>query len=328
MTLKLNARRRRAASIAAGLVAAFIVASPRAARADDDDPTEVNLNRARKLMESRSTLDQACKWLDNAYRITQRGDMLLNLAECHRRQGKTATAWSEFDKAIRIGAEVKFPEAVAAATQLRDDLATRVSHVTIQVAPATAALPGFTVELDGKSLPSAGWNVAVFHDPGGVDVTAHAKGYKPFVAHLDIGNEREDKTVEIALEREPPPPPPKPVPRPPPAPPSHSIWPWIVGGVGVALGGAAIAFEIDSKSAGSALDAGCGGPLRTACRYDFAPDRARELRSYDLFVGLGAASIVAIGTGATVLVLRRAGSAGKETSLHITPNSAFFVSSF
>jgi hypothetical protein len=325
------ARRSRAASTAAGLVVlACALAAPRVAAADDDDPTEVNLNRARKLMESRATLDQACKWLENAYGITQRGDMLLNLAECHRRQGKTASAWAEFDKAIRIGAEVRFPEAVAAATKLRDDLATHVSRITVSVAPAVARLPGFAVELDGKPLAPAGWNTAAPHNPGAVEVTAHAKGYKPFTAHLDVGNDREDKTVDVALEAEPPPPPPKPVPPPPPGAPSRSIWPWIVGGIGVALGAAAIGFEADSRSAASDLDAHCGGPPRNACprTYNFAPVRARELRSYDLFVGLGAASLVAIGTGATVLVLRRPGSAGTSTSLRLSPTSASILSSF
>ena len=131
--------------------------------------------------------------------------MLLNLAECHRRQGKTATAWVEFDTAIRIGAEVKFPEAVAAATRLRDDLAKRLSRVTVAVPPEVEALPELAIRLDGKPLPKSRWNEAAPHDPGEVEVTATAKGYERFARRVVLGAESDAQTIDVALEPEPPP---------------------------------------------------------------------------------------------------------------------------
>jgi hypothetical protein len=327
---EVSATRRRGSLAVAGLLIVAAIGAARPALADgDDDPNEVNLNKARKLMESRATLDQACSWLANAYSITRRGDVLLNLAECHRRQGKIATAWGEFDEAIRIGTSVKFPEAVAAATKLRDDLAVKISRVTVSVPPAIAARPDLVIELDKKPLPRPKWNAPATHDPGTVEVTARAKGYKPFATQVEIGPTRDDKTIEIGLEAEPPPPPAPPPPPPPPAAARPSPWPWVVGGVGLALGGAAIAFEIDSKSAGKELDRHCGGAKRDAClpRYDFESTRARELRGYDLFLVLGVTSVAAIGTATTVLVLRTTKRAG-TTSLQVTPGAVFLRSSF
>ena len=314
----------------AALALACAVAAPRVALADDDaDPTEANLNRVRKLMESRSTLADACKWLEQAYNNTKRGDMLLNLAECHRRQGKTASAWLEFDTAIRIGAQVKFPEAVAAATRFRDELAKHLSRVTVSVPPASASLPDLAGELAGKPLPKTSYGVAANHDPGAVTVTATAKGYKRFERRVDLGADTDNQTIEVALEAEPPPPPPPPPVVTKSAPP-QSIWPWIVGGVGVALGGAAIAFEVDSTAAGHTLNQQCGGSKRDACPpgYDFSSPRARELRGFGLFVGLGTAGLAAIGTGATVIVLRHVGTSGNETGLQLSPSSVSVRTSF
>jgi hypothetical protein len=268
---------------------------------------------------------------------------LLNLAECHRRQGKTATAWAEFDTAIRIGVQVKFPEAVATATKLRDELAKHMSRVTVVVPPAVAALPGLSVELDGKPLPQPSWNAAANHDPGAVVVTASAKGYKRFERRIDLGADSDNQSIEVALEAEPPPPPPKPPP-PSTAPPPAPLWPWIVGGVGVALGVAAIAFEVDSTAAGSTLDQNCGGSARNQCPpgYDFSSPRGRELRGFGLFVGLGIAGLAAIGTGATVILTHRfggadrapaatgleRGSTGTQVSLGLSPTSATVTASF
>jgi hypothetical protein len=322
---------------------ASALASPAAARADVD-PLEAPLNQARKGMQFRETLDAACAWFEETYRRTSRGDVLLNLAECHRRQGKTASAFAEFDKAISIGAQVKFPEAVAVATQLRDDLARHLSRLTVHVPAETAALAKLTVEVDGKPLAPAGWNTPAPHDPGAVVVTAVAPGHKPFSQRIDLGADSDNKTVDVVLENEAPPPPVAPPPPPKPHLGPAPIWPWFVGGAGVALSVAAIAFEVDSKSAGSALDANCGGPTRDACRptYDFAPVRAHELRSFGLFVGLGVAGVAAMGTAAVVLITarrpkaeprasattRRVNGPGGELSFTIAPTSANLKMSF
>jgi len=265
------------------------------ARADEQQKAEELFERGRKLMQSAATLDEACRTLAESLKHMDRGDTVLNLAECHRRQGKTATAWAEFDRALSHGSKVGFPEAIQAATQLRNTLATKLSRLTVTIPAPTAALAGLTVEVGGNPWPRERWNTASVIDPGPVQIRANARGYKPFEVGVEIGAEKDAKAVVVVLEAEPPPPPPPP----PPAPiakPARPLWPWLVGGAGVALGAAAIGAEIVAVGAHDELDTRCG-PARQSCPrgYDFGPARTRELVGYGLFVGLGTTGVLALG---------------------------------
>jgi hypothetical protein len=268
------------------------------ARADDQQKAEELFDRGRKLMQSATTLDEACLTLAESLKYMDRGDTVLNLAECHRRQGKTATAWAEFDRALSYGSKVGFPEAIQAATQLRNTLATKLSRLTVTIPARTAALAGLTVEVSGNPWPRERWNTASVIDPGAVQISAKARGYKPFEVRVEIGAEKDAKTVVVVLEVEPPPPSPPPPP-PPPAPiakPARPLWPWIVGGAGVALGAAAIGAEIVALGAHDELDTKCGQARQSCARgYDFGPARTRELLGFGLFVGLGTSGVFALG---------------------------------
>jgi hypothetical protein len=304
------------------------------ARADEPSPALELFDRGRRLMMNTATLDEACRALEESLKLADRGDTLLNLAECHRRQGKTATAWSEFDKALGVGTKVGFNEAVQAATKLRDQLAAKLSRLTVIVRPETAALPGFTLEVNGKPWPQERWNQAAILDPGPFEVKATAKGYIPFVALLQLGDDKDAKTVALVLQPEPPPPPPPAPPPPPPPKPvvvqkPRPIWPWIVGGLGLALGGVAVGFEVDSRNAGSQLNAKCGS-ARTMCPvgFDFSSLRARELRGFDLFVGLGAAGVVGIGAAAIGLGLAARSPSRPTVGLVLSPRSIALESTY
>lgn len=322
----------------AGLAA--LLASPPALAIDEADrkKAEALFDEGRKLMMEPGKLDEGCATLEKSYKLHERGDTLLNLAECHSRQGKTATAFREFDQAIRIGATFKFQEAIEVAKARRDQLAEKLSSLTVTIAPEVAALEGFTVTLDGAALDKLRWNQRENRDPGPAEVKASAKGYKPFVARVDVGADKDAKAIVVKLEKEPPPPaPPKPPPpKPPPAPPpaaSKPVWPWIVGGVGLGLVGASIGLGVDVLGAGDELDARCG-PQRSACPpgYDFAGVRSREMTSFGLFVGLGAGGLVALGAAGLGLGLSGssgpAKSAAPKTSLHVSPTAAYLQQTF
>ncbi len=312
-------------ALAAGLA---LGGAGRDAHADDQATAESLFDQGRKLMESNATLGEACRTLQESLRLWDRGDTMLNLAECHRRQGKTATAWAEFDKALSYGAKVGFSEAVQAATRLRDELAAKLSKLTVTVPPATAALPGLAVEVDGNPWPRDRWNTAFVIDPGPIRVRARAKGYQPFEVLVQLGADKDAKSVVVALEIEPPPPPPPP-PRPGPVAKPRPRWPWFVGAAGVALGGAAVGSEIVSRSAGNELDTKCGA-ARQSCPhgYDFSAARSREIVGFGLFVGLGTTGILALGAAGLGFGLSARGqtppsatSTPPSTSLVFSPTS-------
>ncbi len=192
-------------SLALAVAAALALAAP-SARADDQPEAVKLFDKGRALMQSAATLDEGCRTLEESLKLWDRGDTVLNLALCHRRQGKTATAWTEFDKALSHGTKVGFPEAIEEAKKQRAELAAILSKLTVTVPPATAALEGLTVEISGKPWPRERWNVAFVIDPGPVRVRARAKGYKPFEVQVEIGPDKDEKTVSVLLEVEPPPP--------------------------------------------------------------------------------------------------------------------------
>lgn len=318
----------RLALTAAGGLALLSAAAE--ARADDQQQAEELFERGRKLMQSATTLDEACRTLEESLKHMDRGDTVLNLAECHRRQGKTATAWAEFDRALAYGSKVGFPAAIEAATELRNGLATRLSRLTITIPAATAALPGLTVEVGGNPWPRERWNTATVIDPGPVQIKANARGYKPFEAGVEIGADKDAKTLIVVLEVEPPPPapPPPPPPSPPIAQTARPRWPWIVGGAGVALSAAAIGAEIVAVGAHNELNTKCG-LARQSCPpgYDFGPARARELLGFGLFVGLGTTGVFALGAAGLGLGLSSTAQT-RGPSLVLSPTTIALRSTF
>jgi hypothetical protein len=299
-----------------------------AARAQDDQAKAEELfDEGRKLMQVRSTVDAGCRALEESLRLWDRGDTVLNLALCHRLQGKTATAWAEFDRALSHGIKVRFPEAIQEAKKQRAELGAILSKLTITVPPRAAALEGFTVEVLGKPWPRELWGVASATDPGRIHVTAQARGYKPFEAVVELGAKKDEKTVVVTLEVVPPPPPPPPPPRPAKPVPTQPrpVWPWVVGGAGVALVGVSAIPELVSVAAHRELDKKCGNERHCPVGYDFAPARTRELLGFGFFVGLGTGGILALGAAGVGLGLssrpRPLPAAGTNVSLVLSPTS-------
>lgn len=266
-------------------------------------------DEGRAKMQVNGQLDAACELFTKSYAIHNRGDTLLNLAECHRRQGKTATAWREFDEAIRYAKEVEFTEAIAAAEILRDSLTKDLSVLIVSVPPEIAKAKGLTVILDGKPLPREQWDQKLFVDPGDHGVSASASGFKPFEKSTEVKKLSDTAVIKLAMEKLPPPPPPPKKPPPPkPIPkmePGHvPAWSIIVGASGLVMMGVAIATGVDTTRAHQELDDTCGID-RQGCPsdYDFHAARAREIRSFGMFVGFGLAGIGATTVGGVGLGL-------------------------
>jgi len=290
------------------------------------DPVEPSWAESTRLLEEggaamgrRGTLAAARGIPPKGYTPHQRGDTLPNRAECHRRQGKTATAWREFDEAIRFAIHVAFPEAIEAAIAKRDALAKNLSALVVEV--DVAALPeALEVSLDGKRLPKQQWNEVLYVDPGPHVVAAVAPDHEPFEGRVEVPPRGGTTTLRVtpkAIPKPPPPPPPAPAPPPPPAPAPRGepeetpVWPFIVGGAGLVSLGVASLFLVDSTSAGSELDEACTAERR-ACPvgYDFSDARGREMRGFGFFVGFGVAGLGA--TTAGLLGLLLAGSAESD----------------
>ncbi len=293
---------------------------------EDEKRAEALFDEGRALMQQAGRLDEGCAKLEASLRIYDRGDTALNLAECHSRQGRTATAWREFDQAIEYGAKVSFKEAITIARERRDALAEKLSRLTVTVADDVAKLEGLEIRLNGSVLPTAAWNEPQITDPGPYELTATAKGRRPFKASVVVGPDKDEKALSVVLEVEPAPP--KPAPPTPPPPPARDgslpILPLVVGGVGVAMLGVSTAFAIDRGNAGSELDAACGSDRQScpdARRTELEDARSREQRSFGAFVGLGVGGLIAIGVAGVGLGLAIRDGSKTTASLDIGPGS-------
>ncbi|XXX81083.1 hypothetical protein WMF30_20205 [Sorangium sp. So ce134] len=172
--------RRPWARIAGAALALSLAVSPGVAFAQ----AAALLDEGKALMK-KGKLAEACPKIEESYRLSPRSATLLALATCHEKQGKVATAWSEY---IDLSAAArkegnKRLEADAKARGARLEL--RLPRLTVNV-PRAAAVEGLEVTLDGAPVDSASWGQARPIDPGEHKVSASAPGRKKWEASVSI----------------------------------------------------------------------------------------------------------------------------------------------
>ncbi|WP_437746404.1 hypothetical protein WMF39_16160 [Sorangium sp. So ce1504] len=155
---------------------------------------EALLDEGKSLMK-KGKVAEACPKLEESYRLSPRSATLLALAMCHEKQGKVATAWSEY---IDLGAAArkegnKRLEADAKARGAKLELS--LPRLTLSV-PRAAAIEGLEVMLDGAPVDGALWGQARPIDPGQHKVSASAPGRKPWEKSVSI-KRGERKTVAV-----------------------------------------------------------------------------------------------------------------------------------
>src|SRR5262245_21968497 len=83
------------------LLAALALFMPEVAKADEPPRTPVSADALDLFNQGKALFDQhkyeaACAKFEASYGIEAGGGTLLNLALCHEKVGRTATAWSEY----------------------------------------------------------------------------------------------------------------------------------------------------------------------------------------------------------------------------------------
>jgi hypothetical protein len=322
-----------------------LIGSARPLRAEeagsrDAKAAEALFREGRGLL-ARGAIDAACEKLAQSQRLEESGGTLMNLADCHQKQGKTATAWAEFLAAEQLskadGRAARAAEAKRRATALESVL----SRLTIL---APGAVPGLEVRRDDQPVPSDQLGVAVPVDPGAHRITASAPGYEPTTIAVTLGDQADETVTVPELQAHPsdeaPAPPsapatgaePAPAPTAPPVAEKPATLPlppedgstgatlgWVAGGTGLALAGAGTVFYFLALSANSRAEKGCAYQSRYGCNE--AAIQAGEKR--DTFATLatvgGALGLAGMGVGAWLLLTS---PSNEEAAPHSTARRA------
>src|SRR5215468_9365477 len=128
------------------------------------DPREQQLaqalfDEARQLMEQKR-FSEACPKLAESQRLDPGGGTLLNLAVCHEKEGRLATAQTEYGEALSVAVKDARKDREAIARERLAALEGKIPRVVVVVPPA-ADVEGLEVKLDGLVLRRAAWGVAL-----------------------------------------------------------------------------------------------------------------------------------------------------------------------
>lgn len=176
------------------------------------EPTAADKSLATQLFkEGRTLVDQGkiaegCRKLEESQRLDPGGGTLLNVAICHEKEGRTATAWTEFTEGLGIAKKDERPQRIELAQTHIAALEPTLSRLIIQISEG-ADVPDLEVKRDGTAIRRAAWGTAMPIDPGEHVVEAAAPGKIPWRQTVSIGAKADSKTIVVpALANAPPPP--------------------------------------------------------------------------------------------------------------------------
>lgn len=187
-------------AFAAGALALAPCAVAWAAPPDGGAASEPRSEGERLFVEGRALMlegrfDEACPKLEESQRVDPHTGTLLNVGACHEKQGKVATAWAEFQRALTAARA----EGQADRERLADEriaaLAPRVPWLSIAI---TEPPPELEVTLDGARIDPVAWGKDMPVDPGRHVVRAVAPGRSPMETTIEL-REGERRTVAAVL---------------------------------------------------------------------------------------------------------------------------------
>jgi serine/threonine-protein kinase len=185
------------------VAAAAILLHASSARAIGVARADVLFREGQALLDA-DDVPAACAKLAESHRLDPKLGRLLNLAFCHEKEEKLATAWAEFTRAADWAAQ-KDAERAAFAREHAAQIEPRLSVVRFELPPGVTAL-----EIDGAPLATERWAGPVPLDPGSHAVVVRA-GAKERAIAIEAGPGPASQRVRVPpFPAEAPPRPPAP----------------------------------------------------------------------------------------------------------------------
>lgn len=289
-------------------------------------------NEGQQLL-SAGQLVAACAKLEESQRVDPKLGRLLNVAYCHERVGRIATAWSEYNQAAAVAMQSRQSDREAFAHGRAAELAAKLSFVRLDV-PAGSELAQVTI--DGRALTREQWTVPFPIDPGSHTLTFDAPGRQTQTETVKVADAETVRVVvapfqpaEASPTPPPSPAPPAPVAAPVSPPPAEAptsqggsrVPGWIVGGVGVVGLGVGAAFAIDSLSLKHQADSECLNKQCTSHGMSLISDAttAANIATASLVVGTVG---VAVGTWLIIHPLHLSGGSSARLAPYVASDRA------
>jgi hypothetical protein len=138
--------------------------------------------------------DAACEKFEAASKRFVSAGVVLNLADCYAKVGRTASAWTSFRDAASIARQTQRADIEQAATRGASEIEPKLMRLTIHV---PHDVPGLALRRDNIYLARVSWEAAIPVDPGTHEVRAEAPGHEPWSATATVSAPGDTVAIEV-----------------------------------------------------------------------------------------------------------------------------------
>ena len=309
-------RRRRARSALNAVFASVAICSSifltsSSGIAQTSDAVAESLFRDGKRLFQSEDYKQACHKLAQSYQIDPAGGTVLLLAICYEKQGKLASAWTRYNDALTLAKRDAREDRERRAREGLDSVEPKLSYIDLKIDPATQAIAGVALSLDGTVLPAIS-DARLPVDAGKHQLTIRAPNYDSWRAEITVGGPAATENVTVPpLQSKPAASTPNAL-----APPSQNLpvqanqteqlqertqhgrvraTAYVIGGVGLAAVAVGSYFGIRAIRLNNQADQICPASSCVAAQAAAIPkseDAIRDAHLSDVFIGAGSAAVI------------------------------------
>lgn len=178
-------------------LAVLLSLAPSSASADDAALAQQLFDEGHRLMEA-GDLEEACRKFAGSQEAEPSVGALANLARCHEKIGRPASAWAAYKAAAALARRLGQDDRARKSDDLADALTPKLSHLTVRV---TEVVEGMEIRRNGEPLPQSAWGEPVPVDPGVHRIAVSAPGKNPHNGEIEVaGDAGRAELVVPALE--------------------------------------------------------------------------------------------------------------------------------
>jgi len=166
------------------------------AGASEKAAAEALFDQGVRLLKQNS-FAEACPKLEESQRIDPAVGTLLYLAECYERSGRTASAWATFREAASLATHSGQADRAHIATSRAQDLEPKLSHLSVELAPDVASVPGVVVNRGTQRIEPSLYGTPLPVDPGEYIIEVTAPGYEAWSTPVKVEGGGGSATVRV-----------------------------------------------------------------------------------------------------------------------------------